>query len=199
MPYSTWSWRRWTVIEQILMKEIMLAHFQSLFERSNRDAFWENESKIHEGRCVKEFFHKLAGEHLATSLQINFFTDNLQVLQYCKWTPSKGYFSFFYKMPESTCEMYVLYVLVEILQLVHEISSSSGFTYKRAILKNFSNFTDKHDKKSSAGILSKNVFKNFAKLRERYLRRNLFFNKVTGWKPKTIRSSHWRCSVKRYY
>ena len=24
--------------------------------KSNRDAFWENEGKIHERRCVKEFF-----------------------------------------------------------------------------------------------------------------------------------------------
>ena len=23
-----------------------------------------------------------------------------------------------------------------------------------------------------------------------------FFNEVAGWKPKTVRSSHWRCSVK---
>ena len=38
------------------LKEIVLEHFQSLFGRSNRDAFWENEGKIHEGGCVKEFF-----------------------------------------------------------------------------------------------------------------------------------------------
>ena len=34
----------------------VLAHFQSLFRRSNRDAFWENEGEIREGRCVKKFF-----------------------------------------------------------------------------------------------------------------------------------------------
>ena len=28
----------------------------TLFGASNRDAFWENEGKIHEGECVKEFF-----------------------------------------------------------------------------------------------------------------------------------------------
>ena len=36
--------------------EIVLAHFQRLFGRSNRDAFLENEGKIHEGGYVKEFF-----------------------------------------------------------------------------------------------------------------------------------------------
>ena len=29
--------------------------------------------------CVKEFFYKSAGWHLATSLRINFFTDNFKV------------------------------------------------------------------------------------------------------------------------
>ena len=51
---------------------------KEIVERSNRDAFWENEGKIHEKGCVKEFFRKLAGWHLATSLQINFFTDNFE-------------------------------------------------------------------------------------------------------------------------
>ena len=44
------------------LKEIVLAHFQSLFGRSNRhllwenDVFWENEGKMDDGVCVKEFF-----------------------------------------------------------------------------------------------------------------------------------------------
>ena len=42
------------------MKEILFAHFQSLFERSYRDAFLENEGKIHQGGYMKEF-HELAG------------------------------------------------------------------------------------------------------------------------------------------
>ena len=41
----------------------------------------EKKGKIHEGRCVKEFFRSLAGWHLATSLQINFFTDTEAVVQ----------------------------------------------------------------------------------------------------------------------
>ena len=38
------------------LKEIVLAHLQSLFGRSNRDAFLENEGKILEEGCLKEFF-----------------------------------------------------------------------------------------------------------------------------------------------
>ena len=156
-------------------------------------------AKYMKGDVWKSFFINLQ----VNISQLHYKLTSSQIIcRYCNIAserPRKATSRSFIKCLKSTCEMYVLYVLVEILQLVHEISSSSGFTYKRAILKNFSNFTDKHDKKSSAGILSKNVFKNFAKLRERYLRRNLFFNKVTGWKPKTIRSSHWRYSVKRYY
>ena len=39
--------------------EILVAQFQSLFGRSNRDAFLDNEGKIHEGRYVKRFFVNL--------------------------------------------------------------------------------------------------------------------------------------------
>ena len=60
------------------LQEILLSQFQSLFGRSNRDALLENEGKIYEGRYGKGFFRKLAGWHLATSLQINLFTDNFQ-------------------------------------------------------------------------------------------------------------------------
>ena len=50
--------------------------------------------------------------------------------------------------------------------------------YERGVLKNFPTFTDKLKKQSSGGVLSKDVLKNFAKLIEKYLCRNLFFNKV---------------------
>ena len=73
-----------------------------------------------------------------------------------------------------------LYLLVEILQLVHEISSFSELFYKRGVLKNFSKLTDKLKKQSSGGVLSKGVLKNFAKFAEKHLRRNLYFNKVAG-------------------
>ena len=40
------------------------------------------------------------------------------------WTPAKDYFSFFYKMLDKHLwNSFLLYLLVEILQLVHEISS----------------------------------------------------------------------------
>ena len=89
-----------------------------------------------------------------------------------------------------------LNLLVEPLQLVHEISSFSEVLYKRDVLKNFFEFPDKLKNQSSGGVLSKDVLKNFAKFTEIYLCVNLLFNKVTGWKPETVRKSHWKCSVK---
>ena len=60
------NWLGWIVIEQEItsntifclhfQKEIALAHFQSIFGRSNLDVFWENQRKMHEGECGKEFF-----------------------------------------------------------------------------------------------------------------------------------------------
>ena len=44
---------------------------------------------------------------------------------------------------------------------------------------------------------SKDVPKNFAKFTEKHLCWSLFFNEVSGWKPETVRSSHWRCSVRK--
>ena len=70
---------------------------------------------------------------------------------------------------------------------------------KRSILKIVSEFTDKHKKQSSKGVLSKkkDVLRNFAKFAENHLFWSLFFNKIAGWKPETFRSNHWRCSVKQ--
>ena len=62
-----WTWRKltlrncnWTgklqVTRLYFLKEIVLAHFQRLFGRRNHDVSLENEAKIHEGGCVKEFF-----------------------------------------------------------------------------------------------------------------------------------------------
>ena len=53
--------------------------------------------------------------------------------------------------------------MVEILQLLHEISSFPEVLYERDDLNNFSKFTDKHKKQSSGGVLSRDVLKNFAK------------------------------------
>ena len=92
---------------------------------------------------------------------------------------------------------FYLHLVVEILQLVHEISSFPEVLHKRGALKNFSKFTDKHKKQSSGGVLSKDVLKNFAKFTDKRLCRSLFFNKVADLQPATVRSSHWRCSVKK--
>ena len=88
-------------------------------------------------------------------------------------------------------------MVVEIRQLVNEISSFPEVLYKRGDLKNFSKFTDKQKKQSTGGVLTKDVLKNFAKFTDKHLCPSLFFNKAAGWKPETIRSSHWRCSVKK--
>ena len=42
---------------------------------------------------------------------------------------------------------------------------------------------------------SDDVLKNFVKFTHKQLCQILFFNKVAGWKPETVRSSYWRCSV----
>ena len=69
--------------------------------------------------------------------------------------------------------------------------------YERGVLKNFSEVTYKLTKESSGDVQSKDVLKNFEKLTEKHLCRNLFFNEVAGWKCETMRSSNWRCSVKK--
>ena len=90
----------------------------------------------------------------------------------------------FIKYLKSTCEKgFLLYLLVEILQLVHKVSSFREVLYKRGVLKNFPKFKDKHKKQSSAGVLSKDVHNNFAKFIEKHICRSLFFYKVALWKP----------------
>ena len=58
---------------------------------------------------------------------------------------------------------FLLYLLVEIQQLVHKTSSFPDILYKKGVQKNFSKFTDKNKKQSSTGNLSKDVLKKFAK------------------------------------
>ena len=101
-------------------------------------------------------------------------------------------------MLENTCKI-VFYCIwwLKCCNLRYEISSFPEVLYKRGVLKSFSKFTDKHKKQSSGGVLSKDVFKTFAKFTEKHLFRSLFFNKAAGWKPETVRSTHWRCSLKQ--
>ena len=73
---------------------------------------------------------------------------------------------------------FLLYLLVEILQLVHIISSFSEVLYKKGFLKSLSKFTDKHKKQSSGGVLSKDALKNFAKSTEKHLCGSLFLIKL---------------------
>ena len=51
----------------------------------------------------------------------------------------------------------------------------------------------KHKKQSSGGALTKDFLTNFAKFTEKYIFGILFSNKIAGWKPKTVRSSHGKC------
>ena len=120
----------------------MLAHFQSLFRKGNHDVFWENEDKIHDLRCVNEFFFLTC--RLTSCI---FVVDELhrsfsEILS--KLTHSSRFFSFLYEWLKSTCQI-IFYsttygdcLVVEILQLVHEISSFPEVLYKRGDLKNFS-------------------------------------------------------------
>ena len=83
----------------------------------------------------KSFFRKLAGWHLATSWQNNLFTDNFQV-SFKILTSSNGYLSFLYKMLEKHLRnSFLQYLMVEILQIVHDLSSFSEVLYKRGVLK----------------------------------------------------------------
>ena len=88
-------------------------------------------------------------------------------------------------------------MVVEIRQLANEISSFPEVLYKRDDLKNLSKFTHKQKKQSTRGALTKDVLKNFAKFTDKRLFPCLSFNKAAGWKPENVRSSHWRCPVKK--
>ena len=85
-------------------------------------------------------------------------------------------------------------MMVEIWQLVNEISSFPEVLYKSGDLKNFSKFTEKHKEQASGDVLSKDFLKDFAKITDKHLFPSPFFNKVAV--AETVRSSHRRCSVK---
>ena len=70
--------------------------------------------------------------------------------------------------------------------------------YKRIVLKNFSKFTDKHTQNSHQGMFCQNMFlKSLQNSQENNFSGVFFFNNVANWKPKTVRNSHWRRSVKK--
>ena len=87
--------------------------------------------------------------------------------------------------------------MVETRQLVNEIKSFPEVLYKRSDLKNISKFTEKHKKQYPEEFCQKMFLKNFAKFTDKNLCFSLFFTKVAGWKSEAVRSSYWRCSVKK--
>ena len=110
----------------------------------------------------KRFFCILPVWHLAISVRINFFSDNFQrflVNEHLWMATSRPY--------DWILNIFLLYLLVEIQQLVHEISGFPEGIYKKGVLKNVSKFTDKHKKQSSTGVLSKDALKNCAKSTEK--------------------------------
>ena len=48
--------RDWTGKLKVILLSAEINYTRTLFGRSNRDVFWENEGKIHEYECVKELF-----------------------------------------------------------------------------------------------------------------------------------------------
>ena len=98
---------------------------------------------------LKSFFRKLADWHLTSSLRINFFTNNIQGFWLNEHLPvASNTLSFLYNMPKKYLgNSFLLYILPEILQVVHEISSFRVFCKKvfcqKGVLKNFPNFTKK--------------------------------------------------------
>ena len=98
---------------------------------------------------LKSFFRKLADWHLTSSLRINFFTNNIQGFWLNEHLPvASNTLSFLYNMPKKYLgNSFLLYILPEILQVVHEISSFRVFCKKvfcqKGVLKNFPNFPKK--------------------------------------------------------
>ena len=46
----------WTGKLQVILLSAKRNYTRTLFGRSNSNAFWENEGKMHERECVKEIF-----------------------------------------------------------------------------------------------------------------------------------------------
>ena len=122
--------RDWTGKLHIILLSTERNCTPTLFRRSNRDAFWENEDKIHERECVgkKVFFVNLQDgisqlHYKLTSSQIA-FRDFKYLLRFIF---SNSYFSFLHKMLEKHLRNSFL--------LVVEIWNK--LLYKRGFLKNF--------------------------------------------------------------
>ena len=169
------------------LKKIVLAHFQSLFGRINRDALWKNEGKLHEGRCMSVFFVNF--QVAVSQLHYRITSSEISI----KWTPSNGYFSFLYKMLQKHLwNSFLLYLVVKILQLLYEISSCPARCSIKQVFWKASQNSQINGRSIHPEVFrhKKDVFKDFAKFTEKHLYWSLFFNKVAGWKYETVRSSH---------
>ena len=113
--------------------------------------------------------------------------------------PSNGYFLSWYKMLEKHLwNSFLLYLVVEILQVVHKIAVSSMCYIKEVFWKMSQNWQiNIRSSHRTWSVKRKDVLKNLAKLAAKYPFQSLFLNKVADRKPETCRSSHWRCCVKQ--
>ena len=85
------------------------------------------------------FFHKFVGWHLAASIQINVFRENFDQINTLQWLRLV-----LIQNAWKVSVKYLLCMLVEILQLLHEISSLPEVLYKKDVQKSFSKFRGKH-------------------------------------------------------
>ena len=101
-----------------------------------------------------------------------------------KWKLSNFHFSIFYKMLEKhPWNRFLLYLLVEILKLVHEIVVSRRCSRKEVSWKT-SQKLQKNTRSSHHQVFcqKKDVLTNFCEIHKKHICRSLFFNKVAGWK-----------------
>ena len=94
---------------------------------------------------------------------------------------------------------FLLYLVVAILQLVHEISIFPEVLYKIGDPKNFSNLQENTRSSHPEMFYKKNVLKIFGRFTEKRLCWSVFFDKAAGWKPLTVRRDHWRYSPKKVF
>ena len=113
--------------------------------------------------------------------------------------PSNDYFSISYKMLQNHLwNSFLLYLVVENLQLVHEIAVSPRCSIKKVFWKISQNSQINTRSRHPEVLCQKKRYSlKFCKIHRNHLFRSLFYNKVAGWKPETFRNSHWRCSVKQ--
>ena len=69
---------------------------------------------------------------------------------------------------------------------IYGVLDKKNIEYKNVFFQHFTN----HSHHLQAFCQKMLFLQNFAKLTEKHLCRSLFFNKVTDWKPETVRSSH---------